>query len=74
MIMPERTQQKIVFENLWKKDDPGIIPMVKKCWRNGFNISDEEIERRIGELVFVIHDGEGNIAGISTAKKADFIH
>jgi hypothetical protein len=67
--MSERTQQNIVFENIWQKDRPELHRQIKDHWEQLFAIDPAEIEKRIKEVVFVIHDGGGSVAGISTARK-----
>jgi hypothetical protein len=67
--MAERTQQNIVFENIWQKDRPELRQHIKDHWERLFELGTKEIENRIQEVVFVIHDGTGSVAGVSTARK-----
>lgn len=67
--MSERTQQNIVFENIWQKDRPELRRQIKDHWERLFAMDPVEIGKRITEVVFAIHDGAGSLAGVSTARK-----
>lgn len=68
--MAERTEQKAVFENLWMKDSPFLKEKVSAAWREQFSMKEEEVLKRLDQLVFAIHNEQGVLMGVSTAYKA----
>lgn len=59
---------RLVFENVWKKDDPVVSGEVSGVWKK-VGLQDEEIRQRMNQLVYVVKDEDGHVAGISTAFK-----
>lgn len=66
----EGTKPELVFENLWKKNDPVWNAKVKALWKRNFPAMPEQmISERMGQVVFAITTEAGDIAGVSTAYK-----
>lgn len=57
------------FECYWNRESEDEMAQVKAMWRQYHAIDDEEeIEKRIKQVVFVVKDQEGRIGGVSTAR------
>lgn len=70
----EGTKPELVFENLWKKNDPVLQESVMKLWRNNFpNMPAHFLQERLDQLVFVVRD-KHEVIGVSTAYKAHVEH
>ncbi|MGC1242045.1 MAG: hypothetical protein WA874_10665 [Chryseosolibacter sp.] len=60
--------QSLTFECIWNKRAEGDIAQVKALWNQYHAIDPAEvIERRAGQIAFVVKDPAGRIVGVSTA-------
>ena len=62
--------KNLVFENLWKKDVNHISGQVLDVWKRHAGPVGPKATERLGQLVFVVRNDEGDVVGISTAFKA----
>ena len=61
--------ENIVFECLWNRDDrEDDRRKVMELWRRYRALEEDVIERRSREIVFVIKDLDGRVAGVSTVR------
>ena len=60
---------EFTFHPIQGRISPGDESSVIKIWTDEAEMDPQEAARRISELVLLIRDGEGNIAGVSTAAK-----
>lgn len=66
----EGTKPELVFENLWKKNDPVWQAKVKQLWTKNFPaMPDQMLSERLHQVVFAITTGDGNVVAVSTAYK-----
>jgi broad specificity phosphatase PhoE len=67
----EGTKPHLIFENLWQKKDSLHGEEVKKLWRKNFPaITDEQLSKRLLQVVFAIRTEHGQVVGVSTSHKA----
>lgn len=66
----EGTKHNLLFENLWKKNDPVIHEKSRQLWKKYFPaMPDKALDERVHQVVFAITTPDGNFVGISTAYK-----
>lgn len=64
----EGTKPELVFENLWKKNDPAWHARVQQLWRKNFPAMPEQIlSERIHQVVFAVTNETGEVVAVSTA-------
>lgn len=69
-MKPPEDNQKLVLENVWKRDVSHIGGQVLEIWRTNAGPVGEEAIERLRQLVFVVRNDRGNVVGMSTAFKA----
>lgn len=68
-MLKSKILNHLVFECLWDKDAKEDREKVKALWRKYRAIDIEsEIEKRSDEIVYIIKDQEGEVAGVSTVR------
>ena len=66
----EGTKPELVFENLWKKNDPVWHSKVQQLWKKNFPAMPQQtLTQRVHEVVFAITTTEGEVVAVSTAYK-----
>lgn len=69
MNIEQSPQEYLVFQNMWRKNEPEIQREVSEIWRQS-GLQNEEIEKRLTQLVYVVRNTtNGHVVGISTAFK-----
>lgn len=64
----EGTKPELVFENLWKKNDPVWHGKVQQLWKKNFPAMPEQIlSERIHQVVFAVTNAAGEVVAVSTA-------
>lgn len=67
----EGTKPQLIFENLWQKKATSFHAEVKKLWRKHFSdLTDDQLNDRLKQVVFALRTAEGKVVGVSTAHKA----
>lgn len=67
--MEAHNTQDFTFDPVWKKNLPEGNREVLAIWKQA-GLNDQEAEKRLHQLVYVVRDEKGRIVGISTAYKA----
>src|SRR4051794_15305566 len=67
--METQYKQNIIFENVWRKNDPDVQQQVAAIWKNVAGLNDAKIGERLQQIIFVAKDGQ-KVIGISTAFKS----
>ena len=67
--MDSSLQKTLIFENVWKKEDPDAQRQVAAIWSRYSAFTSEKIDARKRELLFLVKDQENQVVGISTAFK-----
>lgn len=71
----EGTKPQLIFENLWQKSNTIIHEKVKSLWKKHFpNLSEEQLNARLGQVVFALRTSDGEVVGVSTSHKAFIPH
>src|SRR4249920_2377431 len=71
----EVTKPSLTFENLWQKEGTPIHASVKKLWKKHFpDLSEERMNTRLQQVVFVLLTEGGEVVGVSTSYKAYIQH
>lgn len=66
----ENKKPQLIFENLWQQEGTPFHEGVKRMWkRNHLNFSEDEVNARLKQVVFVVRTEEGKVVGVSTAYK-----
>ncbi len=67
----EGTKPQLTFENLWQKPDSHVHHQIQKLWKKYFpHLSDEQVEKRLKQVVFAVLTTAGEVVGVSTAFRA----
>lgn len=62
-------KQKLVFENVWRKDIQDIRKDIVAIWQQHGGPEDGHVEERLKQLVYIIRNEFNQVVGISTAFK-----
>jgi hypothetical protein len=68
--MESQVNQKLVFENVWRKEATEVRQQVMNIWKQMGGLDQQQAAQRIDQLVYVVKDDSGKVIGISTAFKA----
>lgn len=67
----EVTTPQLIFENLWQKNESAFHASVKQLWKKHFpSLTEEQLDKRLKEVVFAIRNAQGEVLGVSTAYKS----
>lgn len=67
----EGTKPQLIFENLWQQMATPFQEEVKVMWKKHFlNLTQDQLNTRVKQVVFALRTTEGRVVGVSTAHKA----
>jgi hypothetical protein len=73
-MKPAEDSQKVLLENVWKKDVSPFRAEVLEIWRRHGGGAESDAQQRLEQLVFLVRNASGEVVGISTAFKAYVKH
>ena len=66
----EGTKPQLIFENLWQQKATPLHAEVRLMWKKHFSgLTDDQVNTRLEQLVFVVRTQERKVVGVSTAHK-----
>ncbi len=67
----EGTKPQLIFENLWLKPDSPVHHQIRQLWKKHFpSLSEEQVDKRLNQVVFAVQTKAGEVVGVSTAFRA----
>jgi len=67
----EDTKPQLIFENLWQKSETHLHHKIEQLWKKHFPfLSEEQIRKRLPQVIFAVQTTEGEVVGVSTSFRA----
>jgi len=67
----EGTKPQLIFENLWQKSETHVHQKIEQLWKKNFpSLSEEQISKRLQQVIFAVQTTEGEVVGVSTCFRA----